>query len=253
MPSYDFYRFLVVHFRLRCSDPRVWVGEKRRQLFDGDLPVHYLLWVIQALYLCFPMFVPLSCTCPSLITEPHAAERVHVVWQPTPQSRRSECKAYVACVVILFGYLGVVAVLFYGRLLCLGSGGVYYLQNSRPDLLPWRRQRRLLYRSEAVSQPCAVELRLASSLRSPFIQLLTGWYSFVTAFLTGMFLWPVMRNAFQNNRARRLAVRTLWAALIALTTSCVNILVLTLMHGRQLGWVCLASCGTDVSSRIYSS
>jgi hypothetical protein len=26
----------------------------------------------------------------------------------------------------------------------------------------------------------------------------------------------------------------------------VNILVLTLLHGRQLGWICLASCGVDV-------
>jgi len=60
-----------------------------------------------------------------------------------------------------------------------------------------------------------------------------------------------MRSSFRNNRVKHLAVRTLWSALIALTTSCVNILVLTLMHGRQLGWVCLASCGTDVSSRIY--
>ena len=37
------------------------------------------------------------------------------------------------------------------------------------------------------------------------------------------------------------------SSLIALVTSCVNILVLTLMHGRQLGWVCLGSCSADVS------
>ena len=109
----------------------------------------------------------------------------------------------------------------------------------------------MLHWSEAANQPYTVGLRLVSHPRLPLIQLLTDQYSFVTAFLTGLFLWPVMRNSFQNNRARRLAVRTIWAALVALTTSCVNILVLTLMHGRQLGWVCLASCGTDVSSRTY--
>jgi hypothetical protein len=37
------------------------------------------------------------------------------------------------------------------------------------------------------------------------------------------------------------------AAAVALGTSVVNILILTLLHGRQLGWVCLASCGFDVT------
>ncbi|KAH9942442.1 uncharacterized protein BXZ73DRAFT_74699 [Epithele typhae] len=45
---------------------------------------------------------------------------------------------------------------------------------------------------------------------------------------------------------RTTAVRSVRTAAIALTTSCINILVLTLEHGQQLGWVCLASCGTDV-------
>lgn len=35
------------------------------------------------------------------------------------------------------------------------------------------------------------------------------------------------------------------AAGMALTTSTVNITVLTIMKGRQLGWLCLSSCGTD--------
>ena len=34
---------------------------------------------------------------------------------------------------------------------------------------------------------------------------------------------------------------------IALITSCINVLVLIMMHGRQLGWVCLGSCSADVS------
>ena len=109
----------------------------------------------------------------------------------------------------------------------------------------------MLHRSDEASQHHIVDLRLASHLYSPLIQLLTGRYSLINALLTGLFLWPVMRSSFRNNRVRRLAVRTLWSALIALTTSCVNILILTLMHGHQLGWVCLASCGTDVRSRIY--
>jgi hypothetical protein len=37
------------------------------------------------------------------------------------------------------------------------------------------------------------------------------------------------------------------AAAVALTTSVINILILTLLDGKQLGWVCLASCGVDVT------
>ena len=37
---------------------------------------------------------------------------------------------------------------------------------------------------------------------------------------------------------------------IALATSCVNVLVLILMYGRQLGWVCLGSCSADVSFAV---
>ncbi|KAF8318465.1 hypothetical protein DL93DRAFT_2095238 [Clavulina sp. PMI_390] len=36
------------------------------------------------------------------------------------------------------------------------------------------------------------------------------------------------------------------ASVVALTTSAVNIAVLTSLQGHELGWVCLASCGTDV-------
>ena len=72
-------------------------------------------------------------------------------------------------------------------------------------------------------------------------------YSFANAFFTGLFLWPVVRNSLQGDRVNRIAVRTLWSALVGLTTSCVNILVLTLMRGRQLGWIYLVSCGADVS------
>ncbi|GAB1522884.1 hypothetical protein RhiTH_006009 [Rhizoctonia solani] len=44
-----------------------------------------------------------------------------------------------------------------------------------------------------------------------------------------------------------MAMRTLVAAFAALTTSTINIAVLTIMHGQQLGWVCLGSCGADVT------
>ena len=43
------------------------------------------------------------------------------------------------------------------------------------------------------------------------------------------------------------------AAGVALSTSTVNTLVLTLMSGTQLAWVCLASCGIDVSIILFFS
>ena len=42
-------------------------------------------------------------------------------------------------------------------------------------------------------------------------------------------------------------MRTFWAALVALVTSVINIAVLTILNGQELGWVCLGSCTADVT------
>lgn len=89
----------------------------------------------------------------------------------------------------------------------------------------------------------------------------------MNALLTILFIWPLWQSNFISPIVRRVALRTLAASFIALTTSAVrfvpllvplrlltrlwvigqiNMLVLTLMHGEQLSWVCLGSCGTDV-------
>ncbi|KAG8832526.1 hypothetical protein FRC17_001183 [Serendipita sp. 399] len=70
---------------------------------------------------------------------------------------------------------------------------------------------------------------------------------FLNVFLTGMFVYPLLRHRLSNPKLRSLAKRTCLAASFALGTSVVNILILTLLHGKQLGWVCLASCGFDVT------
>ena len=61
-----------------------------------------------------------------------------------------------------------------------------------------------------------------------------------------MFLWFLCREQSIGERLRRLARRTTVAAVVALTISCVNILILALLEGKQLGWVCLSSCAADV-------
>ena len=66
--------------------------------------------------------------------------------------------------------------------------------------------------------------------------------------IRSLFLHPLYRSSYRlTARLRRLARRTLVAAAVALITSAVNMVVLTVMHGQQLGWVCLGSCGTDVT------
>ncbi|KAF9650645.1 hypothetical protein BDM02DRAFT_1353851 [Thelephora ganbajun] len=90
-------------------------------------------------------------------------------------------------------------------------------------------------------QACCIGLKELTSIA------LLAYDFFADALLTGLFLWPVMRSSFRSTRVRHLAVCTLWSTLITLTTSCANILVLTLMHGRQLGWICFGSCGVDVT------
>lgn len=80
----------------------------------------------------------LPCTLPSPVTKSHTAERVYVVWQTNPKPRRLQCKAYVACLVALSGYLGIVGVLFYGRLPFPGDV-MRGSPNFRPHLLPFRR------------------------------------------------------------------------------------------------------------------
>ena len=65
--------------------------------------------------------------------------------------------------------------------------------------------------------------------------------------IRSLFLHPLYRSSYKlTPRLRRLARRTLVAAAVALITSAVNMVVLTVMHGQQLGWVCLGSCGADV-------
>ncbi|KAG6830881.1 hypothetical protein H0H92_014246 [Tricholoma furcatifolium] len=61
-----------------------------------------------------------------------------------------------------------------------------------------------------------------------------------------MFLWPLTRPEVINTSVKRISIRTLIAACIALTTSTVNIVVLAVMKGSELGWVCLGSCTADV-------
>lgn len=65
--------------------------------------------------------------------------------------------------------------------------------------------------------------------------------------LTGLFLWPLIRSRLQNLYLRKVARRAVITSILTLLASVVNIAVLTVLHGHELGWLCLTSCGVDVS------
>ncbi|CEL51727.1 hypothetical protein RSOLAG1IB_00262 [Rhizoctonia solani AG-1 IB] len=87
---------------------------------------------------------------------------------------------------------------------------------------------------------CVIGLKPFSSLTLLIYDLC------MNVFLNAMFLWPLLRSKLINPRLRKVARRTLAAAGAALATSVINIATLTAMK-QQLGWVCLGSCGTDVT------
>ncbi|EJD41267.1 hypothetical protein AURDEDRAFT_186622 [Auricularia subglabra TFB-10046 SS5] len=138
-------------------------------------------------------------------------EKVHVVWGKGPAAPRLSSPVYRACVFVLGVYFGIIALLIIGKVAFLKRDGT-----------------------------CVIGLRVYAS-----VPLLT-YDLVVNAFLTSLFLWPIFRSHVKNPRLRRVTRRTLAAAVASLATSTVNIAVLTVMDGQQLGWVCLGSCGTDV-------
>ncbi|KAG8935387.1 hypothetical protein FRC02_008192 [Tulasnella sp. 418] len=141
-------------------------------------------------------------------------EKVHIVWTPHATSKRTsrlKSPVYQVCMLALVPFIAVLGLALWGR--------VAQLMQDRS---------------------CVIGLTKISSLS------LLCYDLFMTIFLTGMFVWPLWR-ATVNPRLRAVAIRTLIASIAALTTSAVNITVLTIMHGRQLGWVCLSCCGTDVT------
>jgi hypothetical protein len=83
------------------------------------------------------------------------------------------------------------------------------------------------------------------------ISLLTFDFS-INILLTGLFVWPLFRFKFTDVKIKRLGTRTLWAALVALTTSSINMLMATMMDGVQLSWICFGSCAVDVVVNVIA-
>ncbi|KAG8786645.1 hypothetical protein FRC15_010985 [Serendipita sp. 397] len=144
-----------------------------------------------------------------LLTYLFLLEKVYIVW-PNKGTRWSS-KAYRVGFVALLGFVVVLIVMVIGR--------IAYIREDRQ---------------------CVIGLQRGSSLTMLIIDLL------VNVLLTGLFLWPLWSSNMLSPNLRRVATRTLIASGAALGISATNITILTIMHGRELGWICLASCSTDV-------
>ncbi|KAL0066358.1 hypothetical protein AAF712_006617 [Marasmius tenuissimus] len=139
-------------------------------------------------------------------------EKVHLVWSPTAEvGSRRKSKIWVICMSLNAGYIIVVV------LMCLGL--IHY------------------YRGDGA---CVIGLQPFSSI--PLI----AFDLFITIVLNILFLYPLFSSKISSPKVRAVALRTIAASIAALVTSTVNIAILTALHGHQLGWVCLGSCGSDV-------
>ncbi|KAG8733391.1 hypothetical protein FRC11_006582, partial [Ceratobasidium sp. 423] len=137
-------------------------------------------------------------------------EKVRVVWDIVAQPRLTS-PIYLMCLLVVIPFCGVPILMVVGRIAFF-----------REDMT------------------CVIGLKPFSSLTLLVYDLC------MNIFLNAMFLWPLLRSKLINPRLRAVARRTLVAAVAALATSIINIAILTAMK-HQLGWVCLGSCGTDVT------
>ncbi|ESK93166.1 hypothetical protein Moror_1102 [Moniliophthora roreri MCA 2997] len=141
-------------------------------------------------------------------------EKVHLVWSPSMGSlKKAQSPIYMLGVTTVGLYTVVICVTLIGRVHLLRHDGA-----------------------------CVIGLKTYSS-----VTLLT-YDLYINVFLTALFLWPLFRSkvSVSNPRNRSVAIRNLAAAFVALTTSTINIAILTHLHGKELGWVCLGSCSSDV-------
>ncbi|KAF8309480.1 hypothetical protein DL93DRAFT_1754331 [Clavulina sp. PMI_390] len=127
-------------------------------------------------------------------------------------TKRLKNPVYLVCLISLLGYVAVIILLLVSRI----AG----------------------FRNQDGS--CVIGLARVGS-----IPLLT-YDAYITVLLTTLFVWPLRTKKGMSDALRRLTTRTLIASFAALSTSAINITVLTVLRGHELGWVCLASCGTDV-------
>ncbi|KAJ7928984.1 hypothetical protein B0H13DRAFT_2652534 [Mycena leptocephala] len=158
------------------------------------------------IYLCVIFY-----TSSKVLIYAFLTEKVYIVWE-NGMRPRLRSPVYLICLGTVALYAAVILAMFFGRIADFRSG----------------------------DGACVIGLKPTASLP------LLSYDLYINILLTSLFLWPLLRVHFINPKLKRVATRTLFASIAALTTSTVNIAILTILHGRELGGLCLGSCGIDV-------
>ncbi|KAJ3993606.1 hypothetical protein F5050DRAFT_1780632 [Lentinula boryana] len=176
-----------------------------------------------AIYSCISFYV-----ISKILIYAFLSEKVYIVWTGGNQASRYKTKVYRLCAFVLSGYFAI------GILMILGNENTV--------------------RADGV---CVIGLKSYSTI--PLI----AYDLSLNIFLTAMFMCPLWVLHPMSPRLRSVAKRTLYGATISLISSAVNILIMLLLSGSELGWICITSCVSDVvinsfavfcvSSGTYSS
>ncbi|KAF8826958.1 hypothetical protein HHX47_DHR5000845 [Lentinula edodes] len=140
------------------------------------------------------------------------SEKVYIVWTGGNQNSRLKARVYRVCAVVLLGYVVVGTLTVIGRDSTIRRDGV-----------------------------CIIGLKSYATIS------LIVYDMSLNIFLTAMFLWPLWLSHPMSPKLRSIAKRTLYGASTSLVSSMINIAILFLLGGNELGWVCLSSCVADVT------
>ncbi|KAJ3912193.1 hypothetical protein F5877DRAFT_85079 [Lentinula edodes] len=139
------------------------------------------------------------------------SEKVYIVWTGGNQVSRYKTKVYRLCAFVLLGYIVIGILMILGRDSSVRGDGV-----------------------------CVIGLKAFATI--PLI----AYDLSLNIFLTAMFMCPLWVLHPISPRLRSVAKRTLYGATISLISSAVNITIMLLLSGNELGWVCITSCVCDV-------
>ncbi|KAJ3879235.1 hypothetical protein F5051DRAFT_485763 [Lentinula edodes] len=139
------------------------------------------------------------------------SEKVYIVWTGGNQVSRYKTKVYRLCAFVLLGYIVIGILMILGRDSSVRGDGV-----------------------------CVIGLKAFATI--PLI----AYDLSLNIFLTAMFMCPLWVLHPISPRLRSVAKRTLYGATISLISSAVNITIMLLLSGKELGWVCITSCVCDV-------
>ncbi|KIK57190.1 hypothetical protein GYMLUDRAFT_46436 [Collybiopsis luxurians FD-317 M1] len=144
------------------------------------------------------------------------AERVHVVWSRGQTRFASPMYRLCIAVVVIYMFPGIVMLINSRHIFRSGDGA------------------------------CIIGLAHDASYYVFAYDVAT------TVVFTALFLWPIFQSTLRNAFIRQVAVRTFWATVVALSTSTANVLILALLEGRELGWICLTTCAADITVNAFA-